>query len=168
MKYIRVVLVLLALSCTAGCYVYPARAVAGINVAWQGKHVDEFFLEHGPPGGVYELDDGRVIYTWSAGQRTVHIPSTTTTTGHLDSYGGFQSTSQTSGGFSVSLRCTLNIHTDPAHLVKEIELKDDTIGLWKLSRFEELFGEYKAYAPQPTSATAKSFSSVALQHSASE
>lgn len=136
-----------AMAYLSGCYSFPTETLAAVNSAYTGQHVDEFFLAHGLPSKSYELANGDFIYEWISKVKSVYIPASTTTTGHVNSYGGFQAYSTTVGGVTKRRYCTLQIVTSADGLVRRIELTQDTTGGRKASRFAVLFDDYKSENP---------------------
>lgn len=120
-----------------------SSTLPALNQTYNGKNSDAFFLRHGPPSEVYQLNSGGKIYTWNSSVKSYSMPATTTHTGNATSYGTYQGTSTTTGGGSLNVYTILRIKTDEADIIESIEIEKDTIGKWTLSRFSEIFGDYR-------------------------
>jgi hypothetical protein len=124
-----------------------STTLPALNRAYIGKNSDDFFLRHGPPASAYQLNSGGKIYKWNSSVKSYSMPATTTHTGYATSYGTYQGTSTTTGGGSLNVYTILLIKTDEQDIIESIEIEEDTIGKWTLSRFSEIFGEYKDATP---------------------
>lgn len=114
------------------------QANQALETRFKGSSADSFFLSYGPPSSGYRLGDGGMLYTWDERPKVYHIA------GHADSTViGDSVYTSFSPGRSVSIQCSLKIHTNAAGNIESIDVLNDSIGAWEMSRCHEVFGKPK-------------------------
>jgi len=115
----RIVGVALAIMLLPGC---ATRSVMqGIMSSWEGAHIDSVVNQWGYPDEQREFNE-RKLYVWHH-NKSVMLPSTTTTTGTVNSYGGVNATSVTSGGGMLHGSCDRILEVDERGTVVRWEWK---------------------------------------------
>lgn len=107
-----------------------------LRSAWIGKPTDSFFLSAGPPSAQIRLNNGDTLYTWSSGVSSVPVPGFATTTGNVIGNSVFLTTTSTPSS-QIDLECRAQI-VARGGVIKDIRAAVDTIGLWQLSRCDEV------------------------------
>jgi len=131
MRKIRLVPLLLLAACTT-----TQQANDSLFAKFGGRTADSFFTRYGPPISSHRLDDGGRVYLWS--ERPIHF----STPGHTSvSVSGSSTIVRSSPGSDIEVLCQVRIVTSPRGTIMEIGAQSDSIGVWELSRCNELFGK---------------------------
>lgn len=99
---------LLATLALSGCS--TTSTMNGIMRSWEGAHLDQVVSQWGYPDAEREFN-GNTLYLWRH-NKSAYIPSTTTTTGNVSSFGSFSSTSTTTGGYMMQGSCDRILEVD--------------------------------------------------------
>ncbi len=106
------ILAALTLLALGGCS--TDQAAVSMRSSWAGKRADEFFAQHGAAAKEQRLGDGRRVYIWIS---DANAP-----------FGG------------PPVRCSADIVAAPDGRIISIRPREDTLGVWQLSRCSEIFG----------------------------
>ena len=134
----RVICLLPLLLVISGCG-STQEAMMRANNRYVGKNIDEFVLERGIPQSKYQLNNGNFVYVWNSGVTSFQMPSTTTVSGRVDSFGNYYGSGTTSGGDTINVFCEIQILTTGEGKIISITPLRDTWGIWTLSRCSECF-----------------------------
>ena len=110
-----------------------------LRVSWVGKNTDQFFIRYGIPTNSIKLNNGDSLFGYNNSE-SVTIPSTTTTNAVSGPSGQIAVYSTTTPSSEIASECNLQITASPNGIIKNIEIRKDSLGLWKLSRCDEVFG----------------------------
>jgi hypothetical protein len=133
----RNIAILFLLSCL-GCTT-TQQAMDRANNRYVGHNIDDLVLIFGIPCGQHQLNDGRRVYTWNLGQQSYYIPYQTNTTGSINSFGQYSSSSYTYGGGVATVSCDIEVITTNNGIITQIIALRDTWGNWTTSRCSEIF-----------------------------
>jgi hypothetical protein len=98
-------------SLLVGC-VSTQQVASAVGAEWVGRNSDEIFVDYGIPRAKQQLNNGDVLYEWSADPYPV---------------------------MGTFLRCDVRFQTDGSGIIKRVTISNDTIGAWKASRCSEVF-----------------------------
>jgi hypothetical protein len=116
------------------------QANSALHARYIGTPSDDFFIQHGPPIAEHRLNDGRMMYLWTSGRSTVHLPGTTT--GTITSIGN---TAWWNGivtpGTDINIECQVRIIVGTSGKIVQILSHRDSIGWWEMSHCHEVFGK---------------------------
>jgi len=101
------------------------------------RSADDFFRNNGMPTQAYKFENGDKVYRWTSAARSVHMPAFTTFSGNVDSLGQAYGAAQTVGGYTASLSCVIDIHTNSQNKITRMVPVVDTWGAWETSRCNE-------------------------------
>lgn len=124
---------LAASSCTT-----TEQANSALDSRFRGKSADSFFLAYGPPSSSYKLNSGGTLYTWQERAKVYNLPDTVNTT-----IIGNQAFSTVDPGGRVHIQCTLKLNVSASGTIEKIDVLNDSIGDWQMSRCNEVFGKKK-------------------------
>lgn len=98
-----------------------------------GKNFDEFVVKNGAPFNSYKLSSGDTVQQWSASRASMPMPGTSTT-----NYTGNQAHTIHQPGGNMDLVCDIQFRISPDNIVKEINILQDSFGVWSNSRCDEV------------------------------
>ena len=87
----------------SGCFATTAKYEAAIN-SWIGSSEDELVESWGVPNGVYNKNDGGKVLSYVR-SGSMHMPGNTTSNTSIDAWGYATTTTTTSAGTNIALRC---------------------------------------------------------------
>lgn len=131
-------LILALLFTIVGCTT-TQQAMDRANNAYTGHNIDELVLRLGSPCGNHQLNNEQQVYTWSLGNHTYNMPSTTSSSGYVDRWGHYNGSSYTSGGDAINIGCDIQVITTGDGTIIGITALRDTWGAWTTSRCAEIF-----------------------------
>lgn len=111
MKLLRIAAAIAVL--LTGCTT-TGTAMKVANSKWVGRSADEFFTKFGPPRGQFAKADGSILYSWDE----THVGL--------------------SEGSTIGTQCALQIEAGPDRKIITITARADSLGLWQLSRCDEI------------------------------
>ncbi len=120
----------------AGCAT-TSSTEAALARRWIGGSVSKFFRENGGAASRRLLSNGETEYVWSGGRGSVSLPgrATTTITG---GYGVYTADTIYRPPSAINLGCTVMLTADQNDTITSIQIEEDTIGGWALSRCAEV------------------------------
>lgn len=101
---------------------------------YMGGQTDAFFTKFGPPESSYKLQSGDTLFTWAERARYWNTPGSVQTT-----VVGRTAISTVTPGDKVLQQCQLKILASPDGRIREINVLNDSLGVWQLSRCNEVF-----------------------------
>lgn len=111
----------------------------GLNENLVGSPADQFFINHGPPISSYKLNENKVIYIWTERGKSVQLPGNSTAT--ISTYGNTSYVNQTySPGSQINVQCQIRLVVANG-VIENVMAHSDSIGLWEMSRCNEIFGK---------------------------
>ncbi len=101
-----------------------------------GQSADSFFLKYGPPLSFYQMDSGQRMYVWAERQRNIATAGTSTVT-----MVGKTAIVNTTPGSNIAVQCQVRLVVGQDGKIQQITAQSDSIGLWQMSRCNEIFGQ---------------------------
>lgn len=126
-------LLIAAIVALAGCTTTEQANVA-VGKRFIGKPADSFFAAYGPPFNSYKMQDGSTLYSWTENAQHFGTPGFATTT----MIGNTAHTRYNAPG-DIVVQCQLKLVVAPSGVVTSISVLSDTIGVWQMSRCNEIF-----------------------------
>ncbi|MBU0584023.1 MAG: hypothetical protein KKB66_16015 [Alphaproteobacteria bacterium] len=111
------------------------QANTALASRFKGQTADSFFLRFGPPVTSYDMDDGRRMFVWAEKQKNFSTPSTSTV-----NVIGNTAFVNTTPGSNVEVQCQVRLVVNKSGVIEEILAQSDSIGVWQMSRCNEVFG----------------------------
>lgn len=111
------------------------QANTALATRFAGQTADSFFLRYGPPTSSYRMNDGRMMYLWVERQRNFSTPSTSTV-----NVIGNTAFVNTTPGSNIEVQCQVRLVVNQAGVIDQIIAHSDSIGVWQMSRCNEVFG----------------------------
>lgn len=112
------------------------QANQALSARFQGKDADSFFVTYGPPSSTYKLNSGGTLYTWQENARIYNMPGTVNTT-----FIGNQAQSTITPGARIQVQCTIKLQVASSGKIEKIDVLNDSIGRWQMSRCNEVFSK---------------------------
>lgn len=111
----RKAILVLGMFALSGCA--TTSVMNGIMSSWEGASIDSVVAQWGYPDEQREFN-GKKLYVWHH-NKGFHMPSTTSTTGTVNAYGGINATSTTIGGHAVNGACDRILEVDSKGIVEK-------------------------------------------------
>lgn len=108
-----------------------------LNKQYDDHAVNDFFSEYGFPEARFERTNGEAVYEWASTEYKRNRPEATPISYYSDK-GMYQVVENTSPKEEMQY-CKLRIHTDRNEIIRQIDIKVDSIGKWSNSRCSEIF-----------------------------
>jgi hypothetical protein len=145
MKHVLVAAIILILAgcCTEGSS--PAYITYFLNKGYDGRPVNQFFVDYGYPAGVFDKANGARVYRWVSTQYKVE-PRQAAPANYVSLRGNYQIV-DTYRGFTERQYCEIRIYADSAGNIRDFAVAVDSAGEWSASRCSEIFNQ--AYSPSP-------------------
>lgn len=104
----RKFILMISLVSLSGCA--TTSIMDGIMSSWSGESIESVTAQWGYPDEQREFN-GNKLYVWHH-NKGFYLPSTTTTTGTVNAYGGINATSTTTGGNTINGNCDRILEVD--------------------------------------------------------